>query len=153
VKKGGKAECPNEGCVETLLPRALAQHEETCKHRLVACKFCGSQDAFYMLAEHKVVCPKIKILCPNEGCQVMHARGAMNVHRAACDHEDITCPCPGCETHLLRKGTKAHLVKTHMESAVDLLLDAWARVAQLEEIVGPNNLPPAVGEAEADRII
>ena len=45
--------CPNEGCTESPLRRALALHEETCKHRMFKCDRCFEQMTFRALTKHE----------------------------------------------------------------------------------------------------
>ena len=131
----GRTECPNEGCTESLLPRALAKHQDSCEYRLIDCKHCANKMACLEMEEHVQKCPKVKIECPNKGCDVQWARGAMQVHRARCENEEVGCPCPGCEEGGKRSEVAAHLKDRHMEAAVDLLQDAYERIAELEDRV------------------
>ena len=123
--------CTLQGCTESILPKDLPQHKETCQHRKVPCGHCKAGVAFRSLAEHESRCQLVMIGCPNEGCSVQYQRGWINLHRNICEHEEGSCPCPGCDARLIRKDMDAHVEATHLQSAAKLVQSLWKEVATL----------------------
>ena len=86
-------QCSNK-CGEMVQRQYLVSHMEAeCPRRMVTCQYCGVADEEYQLIEgdHKELCPKFPLPCPNK-CDVGSVpRQDMTEHRKMCPLEEVEC--------------------------------------------------------------
>ena len=113
-----KKECPLESvecslrCSKSLQRQFLTSHVQTkCPRRKVDCHYCHiAGEHQYIDGEHKELCPKLPLLCPNE-CEVRSVcREDMEAHMTECPLEMVQCEYHnvGCEERMTRKDLEKH---------------------------------------------
>ncbi|XP_065917136.1 TNF receptor-associated factor 5-like [Dysidea avara] len=103
--------CPNN-CGITLQRQNLMNHvEDKCICRMVDCQYCHIKGEHqYIEGEHKELCPKFPITCPND-CKVGNVpRDGVVEHMKMCPLELIQCEyhIVGCDETIARKDQKKH---------------------------------------------
>ena len=104
-------DCPNH-CGKKFERQCLSNHIKICPCHKIKCQYCHSYTAERQFVEgqHKRICPKFPIACPNK-CDVgTIVREEMEAHRKECPLEVIQCEyfCVGCETKVARKDYAKH---------------------------------------------
>ncbi len=108
-------ECPNK-CGVKVIRNNLASHIITeCSQRQEKCQYCGKQDTFAAIAEHKILCPNFPLVCPNDCDSDLIEREKMLEHLKICPKRKQDCPFEeaGCTVSL-----KPGDLETHMESCM-----------------------------------
>jgi muramidase (phage lysozyme) len=103
--------CPNEGCNANVFREDLLGHQSICDYRIVSCEDCFIQISYINVRPHQDVCPKFKILCPQE-CGHLIERKDTDMHIVNnCQNTIIDCPYReyGCETRLAKKELNNYL--------------------------------------------
>jgi hypothetical protein len=87
------------------------------------------------LASHRsTACAARPLQCPNAGCGVQAAAGAMDAHRAACGFERVPCSVPGCGVLLARNAVDAHMAASK-DAHLQALTASFAEVqAELRNV-------------------
>ena len=100
-------------CGKKFERRYLSTHSKThCHRRKVKCQHCNIIGEYcFIEGQHKEVCPKIFLLCPN-GCSwfTKICREDMDAHKKNCPNEEILCEYHkvGCEKRMIRKNQEKH---------------------------------------------
>jgi len=100
-------------CKKTLQRQYLISHVKTvCPYRIVDCLYCciSGEYQFIRSWQHRKVCPKLPLPCPNK-CEVGNVpREDMEAHRKVCPLEMVQCEYHnvGCEERLMRKDMEKH---------------------------------------------
>jgi len=104
-------DCPNK-CRGSFQRQCLQSHvENECPCREVTCQYCqtvGKQQ--FIEDQHKELCPKFPLICPNY-CEAENIlRENMETHKKECPLEMVQCEyhCVGCMTIMVRKETQKH---------------------------------------------
>lgn len=135
-----EVECPNQ-CGETLQRLSYSRHiANECKNRSVKCQYCrveGQQRL--ILEEHKLVCPKIPVSCPN-GCKIPGLlQEELAPHREKCPLEMIQCEffTEGCTEKIARQLQLQHNkenVEKHLTLAKSELTKVKAREKDIQDL-------------------
>ena len=104
------------GCGAVVARKDKAQHEATCDHRALPCKWegCGERMMRGVLDQHQAACPRRKVKCPNFGCTAVITLGILATHKAQhCRHQEVPCPAAflGCTARIQRKDIDKHMKK------------------------------------------
>ena len=83
--------CSNIDCMVTFERRFLQEHDDSCDHKLVACKNCDLILKRIQLVDHCLLCYSRNIPCPRE-CGVMIDRPFLSQHLSVCLLEQVECP-------------------------------------------------------------
>jgi len=114
--------CSNSGCNFETIQKALPLHEKHCLFRIIACEWCFENKTLIALDEHKKICVRRPIKCPNN-CKVgelcsdettMIPADEVKKHQSICQLEPIDCPFKhvGCGVVLVRRDMKLHVEDT-----------------------------------------
>ena len=101
--------CSNK-CGEIVQRQYLVSHMEAeCPCRMVTCQYCGVDGEYQLIeGEHKQLCPKFLLPCPNK-CDVGSVpRQDMTEHRKICPLEEVECSNK-CGKILQRQYLGSHL--------------------------------------------
>ncbi len=126
-------DCPNN-CGVKVIRNNLPTHIITaCSHRQDNCHYCGKQDTLAALSEHKNVCPKFPLACPNNCDSLPMHREKMPGHLQICPKRKQACPFEedGC-TVQLKPGELDKHMETH--AIQHMCMIAKANKAMREEI-------------------
>ena len=102
-------QCSNK-CGEIVQRQYLVSHMEAkCPRRMVTCQYCGVDGEHQLIeGEHKELCPKFPLPCPNK-CDVGSVpRQDMTEHRKMCPLEEVEC-FNKCGNILQRQYLDSHL--------------------------------------------
>ena len=102
-------QCSNK-CEEIVQRQYLVSHmEANCPRRMVTCQYCGVDGEHQLIeGEHKELCPKFPLPCPNR-CDVGSVpRQDMTEHRKMCPLEEVEC-FNKCGKILQRQYLDSHL--------------------------------------------
>ena len=121
--------CPNE-CKDVnetvkLLRKDIEAHkQEVCPRRQYECPHCRESGEYQeRTTTHLEECPKMKIPCPNSGCDEEIERCDISQHRQKCLYEIVECKYSniGCTTKVLRKKLREHQndSQQHLQLAID----------------------------------
>ena len=95
-----------------VLRRDMDNHlKNTCPNRQYRCPHCKDIGRHCVItAIHLITCPKLKIPCPNVGCDDSVPRCELSDHQTKCLFEKVPCRYAGigCEEKPLRKDLKQH---------------------------------------------
>jgi len=100
-------------CKKVLQRQYLIGHVKTiCPYRIVDCLYChiSGEHQFIRSWQHRKVCPKLPLPCPNK-CNIGSVpRENMEAHRKECPLEIVQCEYHnvGCEERFMRKNTEEH---------------------------------------------
>ena len=106
-------------CKKTLQRQYLISHVKTvCPYRIVDCLYCciSGEHQFIRSWQHRKVCPKLPLPCPNK-CEVRNVpREDMEAHRKECSNEMVQCEYHnvGCDERLMRKDMEKHIERTQI---------------------------------------
>ena len=101
--------CPND-CEKCLQRQYLTSHvEDECVRRKVDCHYCQiTGEHQFIEGEHKKLCPKLPIICPNK-CEANNIlREDIDEHRKMCTLEEVTCP-NNCGETIQRQHLATHV--------------------------------------------
>ena len=121
--------CPYEcgGCSQR---QHLTSHiEMECPRRTVSCQYCNEVGEYQFIeGQHKEVCPKFPVQCPNE-CEIetIH-RDKVEEHREVCPLEMIQCDyhVVGCKVKMARKDMNTHkqeMMEVHLSLSINELME------------------------------
>ena len=108
--------CTNQCMVDEkevkILRCDLDQHlMNECPNRQYQCRHCEAIGRHCdITTTHLDTCPKVKIPCPNSGCNALVTRCDFSDHRSKCEYEKVPCKYTGigCNKELPRKDLKLH---------------------------------------------
>ena len=134
--------CPNE-CkkgkkILELLRKDIAVHKEVCPRRQYKCSLCQEAGEYKeRTTTHLKECPKVKISCPNNGCNKHIQRCNMPQHRQKCMFEPVPCKYAkiSCEINVPRKDLDEHQNDTqkHLQLAIDTVCRQEMTIKRQEE--------------------
>ncbi len=135
----GEIDCPNN-CGIKVIRNNLASHIiTTCSHRQDNCQYCSKQDTLAALSEHKNVCPKFPLACPNNCDSLPMHREKMSEHLQICPKRKQACPFEehGCTSVQLKPGELDKHMETHAIQHMHMI--AKTNKAMREEIETTKN--------------
>ena len=95
-----------------MLRRDMDNHlKNTCPNRQYQCPHCKDTGRHCEITTtHLDTCPKLKVPCPNVGCDGSVPRFELSDHQTKCLFEKVPCKYAGigCEKELLRKDLQQH---------------------------------------------
>ncbi len=133
--------CTIDNEVRLFLRKHLKHHlANDCPRRQYECPHCHvTGEHQERTTTHLETCPKVKVHCPNRGCQDMVARDNIETHRSTCQYECVSCKyaAVGCEEKPLRKDLKKHEKDSHLHLQVttEKVLQLTQRVAAFTQKV------------------
>ncbi|XP_065920309.1 TNF receptor-associated factor 3-like [Dysidea avara] len=106
-----EVKCPKR-CEMFIQRQHLADHIETdCPHRVVECEYCHVRGPHkFVTHEHKEICLKVPVDCPNH-CDIENIlREDLDEHRKVCSLEMVSCKYMklGCGARIARKEEEEH---------------------------------------------
>lgn len=115
--------CPYKGCIIKLKREEMENHMKNCELIEIICDKCKLKIPKSEKDEHKSICLKELILCP-QGCKNIIERGDFNLHKQNCSCSTISCPFSlfGCEDQFQKKEKELRL-KQDMEKHLNLTMD------------------------------
>lgn len=125
--------CPLDNCSLSLLREQLPEHLSKCEYRIIQCEFCHECHTYVKTDEHKAVCPKIKLECPQE-CGMRIERENLNLHlKNYCQNTVIACPFSkiGCGTIMTKKEKARHL-QENINEHMQLLMDKFGKFEKIK---------------------
>ena len=140
--------CPNEckkgnKTVKLLRKDVEAHKKKVCQRQQYKCPHCRESGEYQeRTTTHLEECPKMKILCPNDGCDENNERCNIPQHRQECLFERFKVPCSyadiGCKINLPRKDMKEHQNDSqhHLQVAIDIVKKHEDKIAQLQSTSG-----------------
>ena len=92
--------------------KLLGKHEQDeCLHHKVNCKYCCDVGAYtFITGQHKDLCPKFPMPCPNSDCNVVVVRKDVDEYRKTCRYEMVDC-CNGYGLAFQQRQLHSHTVK------------------------------------------
>ena len=95
-----------------------------CPRRQYECPHCRESGEYQeRTTTHLEECPKMKIPCPNDGCDEEIQRCNISLHRQKCLFESVSCKYTniGCKKSVLRKDLEEHQndSQQHLQLAID----------------------------------
>ena len=123
--------CPNEckdgnETVKLLRKDIEAHKKEVCPRRQYECPHCRESGEYQeRTTTHLEECPKMKIPCPNDGCDEEIERCDIPQHRQKCLFESVACKYVsiGCIEKVLRNDLEKHHddSQQHLQLAIDIV--------------------------------
>jgi len=115
--------CPYKGCIIKLKREEMENHMKNCELIEIICDKCKLKIPKSEKDEHKTICLKELILCP-QGCKNIIERGDFNLHKQNCSCSIISCPFSllGCEDQFQKKEKELRL-KQDMEKPLNLTME------------------------------
>ncbi len=115
--------CPFKGCIIKLKREEMESHMRDCEFLEKMCEKCSLKIPKNEIEEHKNVCLKELIPCP-QGCKMNIERGDINLHKQSCIYSYINCPFElfGCIDKYKRIERESRL-KQDMEKHLNLTMD------------------------------
>ena len=141
--------CPYN-CGKMLQRQLVAVHvRNECLNYEIDCQYCHINEKRYLISgEHKDVCPKFPLACPNK-CGIGRVlRVDMEDHRAKCPFELVQCVYHnvGCTATILCKDIEQHHsdnlmqhLKLELAAAKIDLNEAVDKITELETIIHRTN--------------
>ena len=130
--------CPNN-CGITLERRCLTAHVSTkCLRREAECLYCHTTGQYLFIeSEHKKMCPKFPIPCPNKCRCGSVPRNELKEHRKICPMKLIQCEyhVVGCQDRIIRKYQTRHN-KSKMEEHLSLSMYLLNEVNNTQAVWG-----------------
>ena len=129
--------CKTNGQIVKVLRKDLPDHLiNKCPRRQYQCPHCEERGEYIERAtSHLKTCPKVKVLCPNDECEVSIPRSELSTHRSTCDYEPVSCKYAevGCEDRPLRKDLKIHEedAQLHLQKTIECVLKHQKQIAVL----------------------
>ena len=143
-----EVKCSNE-CGKIMQRQHVAKHvENECSNRKSECPHCQVTGEYQFIeGQHKKVCPKLLVPCPNN-CDIgLMLREDLEAHRkectleiAQCDYHDVGCKdmvsCKNQKKHIEEK-REEHLMMTKLDltNTRAQLADALKRIDTLESLM------------------
>ena len=118
-------ECKEDNETIKLLRKDIEAHKkEVCPRRQYKCLHCQESGEYReRTTTHLEECPKMKIPCPNDGCDEKIKRCDILEHRQECLYEEVSCKYTniGCKKKFLRKDLEDHHndSQQHLQLAID----------------------------------
>ena len=135
--------CPNEckkdnETVKLLRKDIEAHKKEVCPRRQYRCPHCRESGEYQeRTTTHLEECPKVKIPCPNDGCDKEIERRDISQHRQKCLYEEVSCKYTniGCKKMFCRKDLEKHHndSQQHLQLAIDTVNQQEATIKTLED--------------------
>ena len=137
--------CPNECKKDNetvnckLLRKDIEAHKkEVCPRRQYECPHCRESGEYQeRTTTHLEECPKVKIPCPNDGCDKEIERRDISQHRQKCLYEEVSCKYTniGCKKVFCRKDLEKHRndSQQHLQLAIDTVNQQEATIKTLED--------------------
>ena len=102
--------CPLDNCSLSLLREQLPEHLSKCEYRIIQCEFCHECHTYVKTEEHKAICPKIKLECPQQCGMQIERENLSNHLKNDCQNTVIPCPFSkiGCGTIMTKKEKTNH---------------------------------------------
>lgn len=123
-------------CEERMQRQYLTIHAESqCLYRTVTCQYCRVKTTFCHIEEHKRVCPKLPLSCPNQ-CDIGSvAQENMESHKKSCPLEIVQCEyySVGCTDTMPRKDLKEHN-KLYVEKHLTLTTCELSKAREMTSI-------------------
>lgn len=110
-------------CGEMLSLRIYETHKGVCPNREVRCQDCGILMPHSQSIQHRVVCPKFPIPCPNDCPDSPIARDEMSGHLMnTCPNQSVACTLAafGCSEMVQRCSLDTHLQQCSIKRVVAL---------------------------------
>lgn len=131
-----EVQCPNAGCAIKLLSQNLKEHVEVnCLFKKAACLWCGVSISQAEQQNHKKICPRLPLSCP-EGCgESSIPRNSIDDHlENHCTLAEIVCPFKnnGCLFEARRDTVKEHCSE-QSEKHLELLAKSLTARQKKEE--------------------
>ena len=133
------AECPNPGCGLKVAWNELEEHKRKCPHRKFKCRVCKEEGVYEeIMTTHPVICPMVKVRCPNL-CQATYiARHKLAAHISVCPSELVSCTYvnTGCSIMIQRQDLNTHLqqsMATHLQLAMETNAKLALKLKETEE--------------------
>ena len=134
-------ECKNGKEIVKLLRRNVDVHKRNkCPRRQYECPHCRESGEYQeRTTTHLEECPKIKILCPNDGCDELEGieRCEISQHRQKCFYEKVSCKYKniGCKKKVVRKDLEKHQNNSqqHLQLAIDEVNQQKVTIKTLED--------------------
>ena len=134
--------CTNQCKSGTILVKVLRKNlndhvTNKCPRRQFPCQHCNENGEYKeRTTTHLETCPKVKIQCPNEKCQVSIPRCEVTTHLSTCPYERVPCKYAevGCEEKPLRRVLKTHEEddQLHLRITRDTVLELKKQNADLK---------------------
>ena len=140
-----EVECTNQ-CGQMVQRQNFARHmSNECQFRNIKCKYCRAEGQhIYILGQHKQLCPKYPVACPN-GCKVTDLlQEGLVAHRQLCPLELIPCEYlnEGCTEKVPRQHQAKHN-KEYMERHLTLtkceLIKIRKRENDIQDLIALKN--------------
>jgi hypothetical protein len=106
--------CSHEGCFSEVFREDLEGHQGVCDYRIVSCEDCFIQIPFINIRSHQDVCPKFKILCPQDCGNLIERQDCQAHILEYCQNTIINCPYEhyDCTTRIAKKDLEEYLTKS-----------------------------------------
>jgi len=122
------SECIWRGCNQILFKSISTNHIDNCEYKLYNCEYCSSRVYKSKLDDHKLVCNKRPVECPNHcGIDTMPFI-ALDDHKEVCPLELLSCPYGNdclydCPIRIYRKDLAEHRQAFKKRALTDDLKD------------------------------
>ena len=141
-------ECKNGKEIVKLLRRNVYVHKRNkCPRRQYECPHCRESGEYQeRTTTHLEECPKMKIPCPNDGCEEEIERCEISQHRQRCLFELVPCIYTniGCKKKFLRKNMEEHKndIQRHLKMAISTVCQQEVTIKTLEDKVAQQQATP-----------
>ena len=114
--------------INVILRKDLQKHlKEECPRRQYNCPHCEKTGEYEEITRsHQWICPKVKIICPNDNCNTEILRQDEQNHLSICPYQKVACKYKdfGCKETPFRKDLAAHEGddKSHLHMTMDTML-------------------------------
>ena len=128
--------CSNQ-CGKIMQRQYMANHIEIeCPNRKSECQHCHDTGEYeFIEGQHKTVCPKVLVACPNDCGVGLILRGDLKAHRKECSLEIIQCEYHdvGCKDAVTGKNYKKHIEEKMAEHLMMTKLELTNTKAKLAD--------------------
>jgi len=106
--------CSHEGCLAEVFREDLEGHQGVCDYRIISCADCFIQVPFINIRPHQDVCPKFKILCPQNCGNLIERQDGQTHILDYCQNTIINCPYEqyDCTTKIAKRDLEEYLTKS-----------------------------------------
>ena len=138
--------CPNQCLigrsrkVRKIMRKDIENHmKEVCPRRQYECPHCKESGEYRERTnKHCRECPKVRIPCPNDGCDEQMPRCEMSNHSQECLFESVPCKFRkiGCNEMIPRRNLEKHqndYLQQHLQLAIDTVDQQQKTIKQVEE--------------------
>ena len=154
--------CPNQ-CkdgdkIYNLMCKDIKNHVKVCPRRQYECPHCKESGEYQeRTTTHLEECPKMKIPCPNDGCDEEIKRCEMANHSQECLFESIPCKYIklGCNEMIPRRDLEKHQNdgQQHLQLAIDTVNQQQISINKLEEKIDQmHRIPVKFKVADFDQL-